>query len=77
MSGEDMQEELNYLDKFFYEEFVPHYGRYINEAATADANGVTYVPPPVHNPYQKWFVVGAAAVAAIITISMLKKRKKL
>lgn len=76
MYGEDMQQQLHSLDKYFYEEFMPHHGRYVYEAAKADANGVTYVPPPAHNPYTKWFIISAAAVIAATTVLLLNKQKK-
>ncbi len=75
MQGEEMRSQLHYLHEHFFDEFVPQHGRYVYEAAVADANGVLYVPPPAYNPYTKWFITGAAAVAAIITVSIFKKKK--
>lgn len=76
MSGEDVQVQLNYLDKFFYEEFMPQHGRYVHEASTADTNGVTYVPPPAYNPLEKWFVISAAAVVTTVVALFLFKKNK-
>ena len=76
MSGRDMRRQLHYLHEHFYNEFVPNHGRYVYEAAVADASGVLYVPPPAYNPFTKWFVAGSAAVITIITLSLLLKKSK-
>ncbi len=75
MQGEEMRSQLHYLQEHFFDEFVPQHGRYVYEAAVADANGVLYVPPPVYNPYTKWFITGTAVIAAVITVSVFKKKK--
>jgi len=52
-------------------------GRYANEPARADENGVTFVPPPVHDPVPKAaaaVALGGAALAAVVALSRAKKR---
>ena len=75
MQGNEMRRQLQYLHEHFYDEFVPHHGRYVYEAAVADASGLLYVPPPAYNPYTKWLVAGAAAVITIAALSILLKKK--
>ena len=77
MEGEEMRRQLNYLKKNFYNEFIPQHGRYVYEAAVADANGLLYVPPAAYNPYIKWMIVGSTVIITTIVMSvLLKKRKK-
>ena len=75
MNGKEMRRGLHYLHEHFFEEFVPHRGRYVQEPAVADASGVLYVPPAVYNPYKNWVIAGAAAVITAITVSVLLKKK--
>ena len=75
MNGKEMRRGLHYLHEHFFEEFVPHRGRYVQEPAVADVNGVLYIPPPVYNPYKGWVVAGVAAVITAITVSVLLKKK--
>ncbi len=76
MYGNEMLRQLLYLYEHFYDEFVPHHGRYVYEAAVADASGVLYVPPAAYNPYTKWFITGAVAVVTAVAVSVLLKKKK-
>jgi hypothetical protein len=76
MSGEDMRQQLFYLEENFYEEFMPRNGRYIYEAAVADANGVLYVPPQAHNPFKKWFIISAATVISAVAVTLILNKKK-
>lgn len=45
MRGEEMRMELNNLSRHFDYLAVPAQGRYVNEPALANENGVMYVPP--------------------------------
>jgi glyoxylase-like metal-dependent hydrolase (beta-lactamase superfamily II) len=76
MQGKEMRRQLHYLHDHFFDEFVPRHGRYVYEAAVADANGVLYVPPAAYNPYTKWFITGAVAVVTAVAVSVLLKKKK-
>jgi glyoxylase-like metal-dependent hydrolase (beta-lactamase superfamily II) len=46
MQGEEMRLELNNLSRHFDQLAIPTHGRYVNEPAIANENGVMYVPPP-------------------------------
>ncbi len=76
MYGKEMRRQLHYLHDHFYDEFVPHHGRYVYEPAIADANGVLYVPPAAYNPYTKWFITGAVALVTAVAVSAVMKKKK-
>lgn len=81
MYGEQMRKELQNLQEHFYEKVVPHRGRYVNEPAVVDANGVLYIPSRNHNPYVKWFIVGGLIVLTttallIIANKQYKQHKK-
>lgn len=45
MRGEEMRMELNNLSRHFDHLAVPAHGRYVNEPALSNENGVLYVPP--------------------------------
>jgi glyoxylase-like metal-dependent hydrolase (beta-lactamase superfamily II) len=45
MRGEEMRLELNNLSRHFDRLAIPAQGRYVNEPALANENGVFYVPP--------------------------------
>ena len=60
----------------FMKSLFRSHGRYVYEAAVADASGLLYVPPAAYNPYTKWFVAGAAAVLTISVLPFLLKKKK-
>ncbi len=80
MYGKEMRKELHNMQEHFYENVVPHRGRYVNEPAVVDANGVLYIPSRNHNPYVKWFIVGGlivlTATALIIAGGKQLKKKK-
>ena len=76
MQGKDMRRQLHYLHEHFFEEFVPQHGRYVNEPAVADANGLLYVPPLEKNPYLKWIIAGAAMVTLTVVTVILKNKKQ-
>lgn len=76
MYGKEMRKQLHHLHEHFYDEFVPRHGRYVYEAAVADASGVLYVPPPAYNPYTKWIIIGGAALITAAVVSVLIRKKK-
>ncbi len=49
MQGEEMRTELNNLSRHFDQLAVPSQGRYVNEPAIANEEGVMYVPPATEN----------------------------
>jgi glyoxylase-like metal-dependent hydrolase (beta-lactamase superfamily II) len=49
MLGEEMRLELNNLSRHFDKLAVPDHGRYVNEPALADENGLISIPPAVEN----------------------------
>lgn len=62
--------------KEFAENFAPPpKGRYVNEPAVADENGIVALPPPVADPIRQ-IVIGTAIVAAAgLLFTRLKKRR--
>lgn len=66
MRGERLREELHMLADNFREIAVPRRGRYVNQPATADEDGVQYVPPPLAEA--KWVAVGAFVAIAGLTL---------
>ncbi len=62
MYGDELQQSLKNLVMNFENEAVPSYGRYVNEPARANKNGVQYIPRKVLNP----FIVGSAVVVGVL-----------
>jgi len=78
MYGADMRNELHKLHTNFENVAVPSHGRYVNEPAVADANGVLYVPPkPETKNYIPWAVAGAVLGFAAIALLGKQKNKRL
>lgn len=76
MSGKDMQVQLNNLAIYFRDMAVPDHGRYIDDPAVADANGVRYVPPKEKTYTAMIAAVGLALAIATTTWIILSKRKR-
>ncbi|KUG07232.1 MBL fold metallo-hydrolase [Solirubrum puertoriconensis] len=56
---------------------MPLYGRYVEQPAVADADGVQYLPPaPADTFPQKAALVGAGAALAIGALALLGRRRK-
>lgn len=83
MRGTELKEALEYLIKNFKEVAVPSQGRYVTQAAIADANGVVYVPENKSSLNQhiiwKALTVSAAIALgfAISNITMRRRRNRL
>lgn len=75
MSGDEMKEALQYLRRNFDQVAVPKKGRYKDDPAVTDANGVMYVPPKEAS--FPWVLLGAGiALAAVATTLWLRQRRK-
>jgi glyoxylase-like metal-dependent hydrolase (beta-lactamase superfamily II) len=76
MSGEEMRKELYNLYEHFQEEAIPDHGRYVNDPAVTDANGLLYVPPKEDaRNYLPWVAAGAAFTFTLITLTLKQKNK--
>jgi glyoxylase-like metal-dependent hydrolase (beta-lactamase superfamily II) len=74
MSGTDMRSELHNLHRNFEKIAMPSQGRYVDEPAVTDANGLLYVPPKQETRnYAAW---AAAGIALGFTAIMVAKRQK-
>ena len=61
-----------------FDEAIPDKGRYVNEPAIQDANGLMYVPPMTENQYKKLIYISSAllfAAAVFVASSQVKKKK--
>lgn len=65
MAGSRMQQKLHELADHFHELAVPKQGRYVNQSAIADDNGVVYLPPTRRS------VSWTAAIIFIIILFLL------
>jgi glyoxylase-like metal-dependent hydrolase (beta-lactamase superfamily II) len=74
MAGAEAAEQLHALAEQFP---IPDKGRYSNEPARADENGITYLPPPVSDPLPKVAAgIGVAAAAAGVTAALVARSRK-
>ena len=69
LAGEEMRMELNNLSRHFDQLAVPAQGRYVNEPATANENGVMYVPPATERVPS--IVKGIGVALGMVTIGLL------
>ena len=80
MYGNTMLKGLLELYENFADVAIPNKGRYVNEPAIQDANGLLYVPPTTENPYKNVIYFASAlffASALIVASTKLKKNKKM
>lgn len=67
LSGEQMRIDLTNLSLYFRDKAVPNRGRYVNDPAVADANGVKYIPPKMKSRSRTLVLAGLAVAALAIT----------
>lgn len=76
MYGKAMRTALQNLHEHFDEKAVPSHGRYINDPAITDVNGLLYVPPATYNPLTKLIIASSIAVASLTAIALLTQQKR-
>ena len=70
MRGKELQTALQELDLNFEAEAVPETGRYVNNPATADENGVQYIPSAIPN----YKAATALALTAAVLVFVITHR---
>jgi glyoxylase-like metal-dependent hydrolase (beta-lactamase superfamily II) len=76
MQGAELRDELLDLTQHFESIAVPEHGRYVNEPAVADTNGVIYIPRPVDTSNNNSLIVKTAAITAGLVVALLIRKKK-
>ncbi len=77
MCGKKVRKDLHKLADRFYQMAVPKCGRYINEPAIFDANGVVYIPPNNINMRSLAIkILGVTFVTATAYLLLAQKQKK-
>lgn len=71
MDGEEMRQSLNHLAENFKEMAVPSSGRYVDDPALVNGEGVQYTPPP-HN---KGLILAAAGITAAAVLGFVFAKK--
>jgi hypothetical protein len=69
-----MLDELQYLAGHFDELAIPRHGRYVNEPAITNADGVVTIPPPVSDPLPTILAAAAVIAAAGFAVNALRRR---
>jgi len=72
--GKHLRYGLRELADNFWHDAVPSQGRYVDEPARVDEDGVEYVPPRILNP--EHVMVAGVAVAAVGLVSMFAARRR-
>ena len=75
MSGKELRQGLHSLAEHFREEAVPRSGRYVNEPALVNYDGVQYTPPPKNT--RLILTVAGITTAALVGFLVAKKRGRL
>lgn len=76
MKGERMLDELDELNIAFDEIAKPTHGRYVNQPAITNEQGVVSVPPTVSTPTTKAFITaGLVTVAGLAVYAITKSRR--
>ena len=76
MHGENLRSQLTVVASRFDAVARPKTGRYVQQPATADASGVTSVPPPAGKPWLKVAVVAGLALGAVALAGAGRKKRK-
>ena len=72
-----MLDELDELVQFFDEMAKPTHGRYVNQPAVTDEQGVVSLPEPVSTPTTKAFITaGLVTVAGLAVYAIARKKKQ-
>lgn len=72
MAGEEMRQSLRHLAENFASEAVPSSGRYVNDPALVNGEGVQYTPPP----HTRGLILAAAGITAAAIVGFLFARKQ-
>ncbi|NEU07108.1 MBL fold metallo-hydrolase [Flavihumibacter sp. R14] len=73
MKGEELKQGLKGLIASFQEKAVPKHGRYVNDPAITNDEGVQYLPPKPFDPLLSASVFGLAALAAYTLVTRVGK----
>ena len=76
MHGGQLRDGLLELTQHFEQVAVPYQGRYVQEPAVADTNGVIYIPPATERNSNSLAIKVASVTAAIVFGMLMKKKKK-
>ena len=77
MMGEELRSELSNLVTHFDEVAIPAHGRYVNEPAVTNENGVLFLPPAVDNKLSAIVkVLGVTLAIASIALLIYQQTKK-
>jgi hypothetical protein len=75
MEGEELQRELANLASHFDTLAVPAEGRYVNEPAVTNENGVMYLPPPTEKISAIVKVIGVTLAIASVGLLIYQQVK--
>jgi hypothetical protein len=73
MGGVELHAGLEHLLTCWQEDAVPHGGRYSQQSAIVDENGVQSVPPP--SQAAKWQLAAGVGIAALIGVALFGRRR--
>src|SRR5690606_17232966 len=77
MSGQELRGALKNLSTHFKTDAIPEEGRYVNEPAVTNEQGVMYLPPPTEKLNRLAKVLGISiAIASVALIIYQQSRQK-
>ena len=74
MAGEELRQALHHLADNFRDIAVPHHGRYIDEPALVNYDGVQFIPPSKNT--KLLLAVAGITTAAVVGFLMARNRRK-
>ena len=74
MRGTELREGLTRLVEWWDEVALPQRGRYLDQPAVMDADGVVSVPPRISDPVSTLIAAAAAAAVAGVVVTILRRR---
>lgn len=74
LTGEEVSQQLMHLAHHFEESAVPKHGRYVNEPAVVNRDGVVYLPEKKGMDIAAAVILGFAALSIPLALFALKRR---
>jgi glyoxylase-like metal-dependent hydrolase (beta-lactamase superfamily II) len=76
MQGDELRDAMLNLTQHFEKIAIPAHGRYVEEAAIADTNGIIYLPHAIPTNNNSLIITSAAVTAGLVVAMLIKKKKK-
>lgn len=75
MRGEQLTHQLRILSENFRRDAMPKRGRYVEQPAVTDENGVVSIPPPLSHPWRTFLGIGLAVIAVGTAVAAVRRSR--